>query len=83
SDYNDQDRLGARAQLLWLPSDAWRVRFAAEHGELDQRCCASPLLAPVRAGLQAADAYMGYERVGTDPYSREVDNDMAPLGQVR
>lgn len=83
SDYNDQDRLGVRAQLLWLPSDAWRVRFAAEHGELDQRCCVSPLLAPVRAGLQAADAYMGYERVGTDPYSREVDNDVAPLGQVR
>lgn len=72
---NNQDRLGARGQVLWAPTDDLLVRVIGEYGLMDQKCCAVALLAPVSASIQASDEYMNYKRPGTNPYERVTDND--------
>lgn len=82
SQFNDQNRQGIRGQLLWTPADDWVVRLIGEYGVMDQRCCAIGLLAPVSPGIQASDEYMGYQRVGTNPFDREVDNNISPHSKI-
>lgn len=83
SDLNNQHRLGVRGQLVWLPRSDWVVRAVGEYGVMDQRCCAAPLLAPVSPSVQASDDYMGYRRVGTNPYDRVADNDVNTHSRVQ
>ncbi len=37
--YNDRDRLGVRAQLLYEPSDNFNLRLIADYSEIDETCC--------------------------------------------
>ncbi len=37
--YNNRDRLGLRAQLLYEPSDNFNVRFIVDYSEIDENCC--------------------------------------------
>ncbi|MFD2166855.1 TonB-dependent receptor [Thalassotalea euphylliae] len=39
---NDRDRWGARLQMLYTPSDNFSLRIIADHGEIDEICCAAP-----------------------------------------
>lgn len=72
---NDQNNYAIRGQLLILPDAQTQLRLSAEYGISDQQCCAVALLAPVSPSIQASDEYMGYQRPGTNPYDRVVDND--------
>ena len=80
--FNNQDRLGVRGQLLWTPRDDLVVRVTGEYGLVDQRCCSIGLLAPVSPSIQASDEYMGYNRPGTNPYDRVVDNNVEPQNKL-
>lgn len=80
---NDLNRQAVRGQLLWTPRDDLLVRVIGEYGDLNQRCCAIGLLGPVSASIQASDDYMGYERPGTNPADREIDNNVDPLTRLR
>jgi iron complex outermembrane recepter protein len=37
---NDRDRWGVRGQLLWEPSDAFKVRLIGDYDKIDEICCA-------------------------------------------
>lgn len=79
---NNQDRLGLRGQVAFKASSRLKFKLAADYGVLDQQCCSFPLIGAGSAATQARDAYMGYERVGGDPQSREVDTDTPPSGKL-
>ncbi len=40
---NDRNRWGARLQALYTPSDDLSIRIIADHGEIDEVCCAAPV----------------------------------------
>lgn len=79
---NDIFRQGLRGQLLWLPTDTLSARFIAEVGEVDEKCCALPLLGKPRAAVQARDDYVKYQRVSGNPFDRVSDSDMTPRSEV-
>lgn len=79
---NNLSRQGLRGQLLWAPTTHFSTRIIAELGELDERCCAFPLLGKPRANIQASDDYVGYQRVSGDPTDRISDSDIGPRSQV-
>jgi len=39
--YNDRDRIGARLQLLYEPSEDFSMRIIADYAEIDEVCCAA------------------------------------------
>jgi iron complex outermembrane recepter protein len=80
---NTREKYGLRGQLLWKPQDGLSARVIAEFVENDEACCAFPLRAPVRPAVAARDAFMEYERVGTDPYARETDADQRTRSRMR
>lgn len=80
--FNDVFRQGLRGQLLWQPTSAVSTRFIAELGEVDEGCCAYPLVGTPRKGVRASDAYMGYQRVSGDPANRQADQDIHPNSRV-
>lgn len=41
---NDRDRWGGRLQALYTPSDEITVRVIADYSEIDEICCAAPVL---------------------------------------
>ncbi|MCF2949780.1 TonB-dependent receptor [Paraglaciecola aquimarina] len=49
---NDRNRWGARVQALYTPNDDISVRFIADYAEIDEICCAAPV---VLNNLQATD----------------------------
>ena len=79
---NDIFRQGLRGQLLWLPSSTLSTRIIAEAGEVDEKCCALPLLGKPRASVQASDDYVKYQRVSGDPAARIADTDVTPRSRV-
>ncbi len=72
---NNQNKLGVRGQLMWRTDQGGSVRLIGEYGLLDQRCCDYPLIGPVSRNIAASDAYMQYDRPGTNPYDRITSND--------
>ncbi len=80
--FNDTFRQGVRGQLLWTPSDTLSMRIITELGEVDEDCCAFPLLGTPRASVRASDEYMGYVRVSGNPADRVADSDISPHSRV-
>lgn len=72
---NAQNKLGLRGQLAWQPNANSSVRLIGEYGLINQLCCDFPLLGPVSRGTAASDAYMQFQRPGTNPADRVVSND--------
>lgn len=81
-DLNNIDRQGVRGQLLWAPDSAFSTRFIGEIGEVDERCCAFPLIGKPTPAIAASDAYMLYQRVSGNPADRIADTDVTPRSQV-
>lgn len=79
---NDIFRQGLRGQLLWTPSSELSMRVIAEAGEVDETCCAFPLLGRPSAFVQASDAYVQYQRPAGDPAERIYDSDVTPHSRV-
>ena len=42
--YNDRDRMGARLQFLYEPSESFNVRIIADYAEIDEVCCGTVTL---------------------------------------
>lgn len=80
---NDIFRQGLRGQLLWTPVSTLSARLIAEYGNVDENCCAFPLIGKPGASIAAADAYMGYQRVSGDPANRQTDQDIQPRQQIQ
>lgn len=79
---NDIFRQGLRGQLLWVPTSTLSARIIAEAGEVDEKCCAFPLLGKPRASVQASDDYVKYTRPSGNPASRVSDADITPHSRV-
>ena len=77
---NKEDNTALRGQLVWRPRGDLSFRLSANYGEQDQTCCTFPLIGPGTARTQASDAYMGYQRVGSNPYDRVADTDNPSRG---
>jgi iron complex outermembrane receptor protein len=78
----------ARAQLLWTPSDAFRVRLIGDWSDFESQCCTqvfvrvAPTLKPLAqqyAALAAGAIPGGYQPPSFNPYDRLTDID-APIG---
>jgi iron complex outermembrane receptor protein len=80
---NDRDKHGARAQGVWRWSETGSGRFIAEYGGFHESCCAFPLTAPVRQIVQERDAFMEYQRIGTDFRERRTDSDAPTTSDMR
>ncbi len=39
SDINNRNRYGFRGQLLWKPSDSFKLRLIADYDKIDETCC--------------------------------------------
>ena len=82
----DQNTLGAQAvrgQILWQPSQDFRLRLIADFANFDAECCTQVFLR-VGTSLRAAArqypalaAAAGYAPPSTDPYDRLTDIDAA------
>ena len=80
-DINDQDNLGLRGQVLWLPAEGLEVTFAGDYSQQAPRCCGTVFvrtgatqrsLARQYASLAAAQ---NYTVVSRNPYDRLTDID--------
>jgi len=65
SDLNERDRYSVFGQLVWTPSDTSSIRFLADYGELDERCCGvvNILSGPATLAINA----LGGQLVPNDP----------------
>lgn len=84
----DQNTLGTQAvrgQLLWQPSQAFRLRLIADFANFDAECCTQVFLRvgtslrPAARQYPALAAAAGYAPPSTNPYDRLTDID-AGLG---
>ncbi len=87
-DYNNQQSLAVRGQLLWKPSDAFNLRLAADYNKQDTDCCVlvfagvAPTLKPAAAQFAALAAGLGYAPASRNPFDRRTDiNDRAQANQ--
>jgi iron complex outermembrane recepter protein len=80
---NDRDKQGVRAQALGIFPGGTTGRFIAEYGGTHEACCAFPLTGPVRNAVVQRDAYMEYNRIGTDPTERRTDSDAPTKSDMR
>lgn len=83
STINARDKHGFRGQLLWTPDPDFSGRLIAEFASNHEDCCAYPLTGPVRNAVVQRDAYMEYNRVGTDPAQRMTDSDTPTRSDMR
>lgn len=84
----DQNTLGTQAvrgQVLWQPSQNFRLRLIADFANFDAECCTQVFLRvgtslrPAARQYPALAAAAGYAPPSTNPYDRLTDID-APLG---
>lgn len=80
---NNRHKYGLRGQLLWTPTELLSGRFIAEYSRNEEVCCAFPLTGPVRNAVVQRDAYMEYDRIGTDPAERITDSDAPTNSRMR
>ncbi|MFK7731221.1 MAG: TonB-dependent receptor [Pseudomonadales bacterium] len=77
----DRDRFGFRAQALYTPTDNLSIRVIADHGEIDEVCCATTVLNDNNrvnmispAGALGTDAILEPRGATFVPESRIFDN---------
>lgn len=87
-DFNNQQNLALRGQLLWKPSDTFNLRLSADYNRQDTDCCVlvfagtAPTLKPAAAQFAALAAGIGYTPASLNPFDRKTDiNDRAQAGQ--
>lgn len=79
-DMNENDRWNARAQLLWVPTDALEVRVIVDGESLDEACCgvASLVDGPTGDAIRA----LGGELVAEAPFAYENFYDFDPRNEI-
>ena len=79
---NDRDRQDVRGQLLFLPSDALRVRIIGDYSKIDELCCGSSniVYGPTSAALNFLAG--GQAVVPADPFSNDVRANILPVNDI-
>ena len=79
---HDLHSKGARVQLLFKPSDAFKLRLIADYSDLDQDCCTGPTSmirttridgAPLPNNFLQRAARFGYTPLPVDPFARKLE----------
>jgi iron complex outermembrane receptor protein len=82
-DVNDVNNSAFRAQLLYTPSDAFKIRFTADYSSVYTDCCTQVYFAvgstlkPAARQYPALAAGQGYAPPSLNPYDRLTDIDAA------
>ncbi|MEP1230602.1 MAG: TonB-dependent receptor [Litorimonas sp.] len=69
-DLNDRNRFNLRGQLLWQPTDDFKIRFIADRSQIDENCCGTTtaIVGPTAALVQG----LGGQLAGVgDVFSQE------------
>jgi iron complex outermembrane recepter protein len=69
TDLNDRNRYGLRGQLLWEPSDAFKIRLIGDYDNIDEVCCtvANIFDGPTGGAVRA----LGGRLVSNQPFARD------------
>ncbi|SFR90494.1 iron complex outermembrane recepter protein [Sphingomonas jatrophae] len=79
---HDLHSKGARAQLLFRPSEAFKLRLIADYSDLDQECCSGPTTTirttridgtPLPNNFVQRVARFGYAPLPVDPFARRLE----------
>ena len=76
---NDRDRVGYRAELLYVPSDDLSVRVTADYDDYDEICCA---VGSTSYGVgNQVTAMLGGQIIPNDPYTEKAFYDFDPTSK--
>jgi iron complex outermembrane receptor protein len=88
-DVNNQNDIGTRAQLLYRPSETFKLRLTGDYNHQQGICCAQAFVLAGATQKPAAQQYpalaeaAGYTPASLDPFDRRVDtNTPAQANQV-
>jgi len=74
---NNRDRLGLRAELLFIPNDDLSIRLTADYDEYDEICCA---VGSANYGTaNSVTAAFGGQIIPNDPYTEKAFFDFDPI----
>ncbi len=81
TDFNDRNRYGFRGQLLWEPSDRFKLRLIGDIDQIDENCCiaANIINGPTGAAVFAVGGRIDPQ----NPYSYEVYNNFVSENDIR
>ncbi len=82
-DVNDRNRYGVRGQLLWQPTDAFKLRLIGDYDKIDENCC---IAANVRNGSTGAIVNQLAGGVGLDanrPFSYNIYNNFLSSNNIQ
>lgn len=68
TDSNNRDRWGVRGQLLWEPSDSFKLRIIGDYDDIDEVCCA--VVNVVDGPTGNAVRALGGRLVSNSPFAR-------------
>jgi len=78
-DFNDRNRFNLRGQLLWEPTDNFKLRLIADRSEIDENCCGTTtaVVGPTSGIVQALGGNLASVSLGQaggfnpDPFTQE------------
>ena len=74
---NNRDRLGVRAELLFIPNDDLSIRVTADYDEYDEICCA--VGSTNYGNANYVTALFGGQIIPNDPYTEKAFFDFDPI----
>ncbi len=80
ADYNERDRWGIRADILFNPTSDISLRLIADYDKIDEDCCILTNL--VEGPTGAIVRGLGGQFVSEDPFGYKVYYDLAPTSQI-
>ncbi|HEV7233759.1 MAG TPA: TonB-dependent receptor, partial [Sphingorhabdus sp.] len=80
---NDRDRWGVRGQILWEPSETFKIRLIADYDQIDEICCgvANVFNGPTGAVVNALAGGIGLD--ANDPYSHTVYQNFDSVNDIK
>ncbi len=81
TDFNDRNRYGFRGQLLWEPSDAFKVRLIGDIDQIDENCCIAGNV--INGPTGAAIVAVGGRIDAANPFSYNVYNNFPSSNDIR
>ena len=74
---NNRDRLGVRAELLFIPNDDLSIRVTADYDEYDEICCA--VGSTNYGNANYVTSFFGGQIIPNDPYTEKAFFDFDPI----
>lgn len=85
NDVNDQNNVGIRGQVLFQPSDSFKITFSGDYNQQRSDCCTqvfvgvAPTLRAANRQFEVMATELGYAPPSRDPFARLTDVD----GEIR